>query len=123
MANFKSRASFKLNRALALVGGFNAETLAGTKTLTAKDSTFQALDCGGGARNVVLPAGEVKGRYFIIANKSDASENITLQQPDASSTAATINQNDMAIVYAADDIADAASSGWSLFFMVSGSIT
>ena len=120
---YKSRTSFKLNRAPAFVGGVNTETLAGTKTLTAKDSDWQALDCGGSGRTVVLPAGEVKGRRFYIANKSDAAENITVQQPDASTTAATINQGDMAMLEASADIADAASSGWSLFFMVSGAIT
>ena len=69
---YNGRSSFKLNRALALVEGWTAQTLAGDATLTVKDSQ---------------------------------------------------SQGDMAIVYATDDIADAATSGWALFFMVSGAIT
>ena len=123
MANYKGATPFNIPRPIAMPDGWNAETLAATKTLTLKDSMMQALDCGGSNRNVVLPSGHTKGRYFYIANKSDAAENITLQQPDGSTTAATINQNDMAIVYAADSVAAGASSGWALFFMLSGAIT
>lgn len=120
---YNGRSSFKLNRALALVEGFTAQTLSGDTTLTVKDSQFQAIDPGGAGRNVTLPAGDVRGRFMFIANKADADEGIVLLQPDGSTTAATVSQNDMAIIYATDDIADGASSGWSLFFMVSGAIT
>ena len=120
---YNGRSSFKLNRALALVEGFTAQTLSGDTTLTVKDSQFQAIDPGGAGRNVTLPAGDVRGRFMFIANKADADEGIVLLQPDGSTTAATVSQNDLAIIYATDDIADGASSGWSLFFMVSGAIT
>ena len=120
---YNGRSSFKLNRALALVEGFTAQTLSGDTTLTVKDSQFQAIDPGGAGRNVTLPAGDVRGRCMFIANKADADEGIVLLQPDGSSVAATVSQNDMAIIYATDDIADGATSGWSLFFMVSGAIT
>tara|TARA_R100000458_G_C8172869_1_gene172691 strand:+ start:152 stop:520 length:369 start_codon:yes stop_codon:yes gene_type:complete len=120
---YNGRSSFKLNRALALVEGFTAQTLSGDTTLTVKDSQFQAIDPGGAGRNVTLPAGDVRGRFMFIANKADADEGIVLLQPNGSTVAATVSQNDMAIIYATDDIADGASSGWSLFFMVSGAIT
>ena len=120
---YNGRSSFKLNRALALVEGFTAQTLSGDTTLTVKDSQFQAIDPGGAGRNVTLPAGDVRGRFMFIGNKADADEGIVLLQPDGSSVAATVSQNDMAIIYATDDIADGATSGWSLFFMVSGAIT
>jgi len=120
---YNGRSNFKLNRALALVDGWTAQTLAGDTTLTVKDSQMQAIDPGGAGRNVTLPAGETKGRFMFIANKADADEGIVLLQPDASTSLCTISQNDMAIIYATDDIADAATSGWSLFFMVSGAIT
>lgn len=120
---YNGRSSFKLNRALALVEGWTAQTLAGDATLTVKDSQFQAIDPGGAGRNVTLPAGELRGRFMFIANKADADEGIVLLQPDAATSVCTVSQNDMAIVYATDDIADAATSGWALFFMVSGAIT
>ena len=120
---YNGRSNFKLNRALALVDGWNAQTLAGDTTLTVKDSQMQAIDPGGAGRNVTLPAGETKGRFMFIANKADGAEGIALLQPDSSTSLATVHQNDMAIIYATDDIADAATSGWSLFFMVSGAIT
>ena len=120
---YNGRSSFKLNRALALVEGWTAQTLAGDATLTVKDSQFQAIDPGGAGRNVTLPAGELRGRFMFIANKADADEGIVLLQPDAATSVCTVSQGDMAIVYATDDIADAATSGWALFFMVSGAIT
>ena len=123
MANFKSRSSFKLNRALSLVGGFNAESLTGDKTLTLKDSIAQALDPGGGNKSVILPSGGTSGRFYVIANKADAAEELIICQPNGVAEVGRAGQNDVAIVYATDDIATAAASGWTLFFMVSGAIT
>lgn len=123
MAKFKGSNPFKIPRPLAFPNGWNAETLAGTKTLTLGDSIFQALDPGGSGRNVVLPSGFTKGRFYFIANHADAAEDLTVQQPDASTTAATISQNEMAMLYAADDIADSATSGWAIFFISTGSIS
>ena len=116
MASFSGKNPFKIPRPQRYPGGFNAETLAGAKVLTYQDSQFQALDPGGSARNVALPAaGARKGHFFWIANKADAAEAITLQQPDASTTLATISQNEAALVFCADDGAAAATSGWTLF--------
>ena len=120
---FKGSNPFKVPRPMRLPDGWNAETLTGDKTLTIQDAQMQALDCGGSSRNLHLPAGQVKGHYFHIANKSDAAEIFVVFQPDGSTEVCRISQNDYAIVYASDDIAMGAASGWSLFFMVSGSIS
>ena len=123
MANYKGEVPFNIPRPIALPDGWNAETLSGDKTLTLKDSIMQALDCGGDSRNLHLPSGHTKGRYYYIANKSDAAEIFVVYQPDGSTEVCRISQIDMAIVYASGSIAAGATSGWSLFFMVSGAIT
>ncbi len=107
---------FKVPRPIFAPGGFNVETLAGGKVLTFADSQYQALDPGGSHRNVAMPAeGARKGAYFWIANKADAAENLVLQQPDASTTLATLNQNEAALVFCLADGAAAHTGGWSLF--------
>ena len=84
---------------------------------------MQALDCGGDSRNLHLPSGSVKGHFYHIANKSDAAEIFVVYQPDGSTEVCRIDQNDYAIIYASDDVAAGAASGWSLFFMISGAIS
>jgi hypothetical protein len=75
----------------------NTETLAGTKTLTAADSYHQNLDPGGSARNLVCPSGTgTQGGEFFLVNAADAAEAITVQQSDASTTVAVIDQNQSA---------------------------
>jgi hypothetical protein len=122
MANYKGATPFNIPRPIAMPDGWNAETLSGDKTLTLKDSMMQALDCGGSSRNLHMPSGHTKGRYYYIANKSDAAEIFVVFQPDGSTEVCRIDQNDCAIIYAADSVAAGASSGWSLFFMFSGNI-
>lgn len=120
---FKGSNPFKIPRPVRHPGGWNAETLAGDKTLTLRDAQWQALDCGGSSRNLHLPSGSIKGHFYHIANKSDAAEIFVVYQPDGATEVCRISQNDYAIVYADDDIAASAASGWSLFFMISGSIS
>lgn len=71
----------------------NRETLSGDKTLTTSDATVQNIDPGGGARNVDLPAEEA-GLVFVIGNRADAAEDITVRD-DADSTILTLNQDDV----------------------------
>lgn len=71
----------------------NRETLSGDKTLATGDATIQNIDPGGGARNVDLPAEEA-GLVFIIGNRADAAEDITVRD-DADSTLLTLNQDDV----------------------------
>lgn len=77
----------------------NTETLAGTKTLVITDNMMQFLDPGGSARNVDLPAeSDSDGKMFVICNRADASEIITIRN-DAGSTICTPTQNESAMVF------------------------
>ena len=77
----------------------NTEALADNKTLVANDASLQPLDCGGSARNLVMPAGDgTQGGRCMIINSSDAAEAITVQQSDASTTVLVIDQNESAEV-------------------------
>ncbi len=116
MANYTGKNPFQIPRPIRTPGGFNAETLAASKTLTYQDSQFQALDPGGSGRDVALPAaGARKGAFFWIANKANAAEALTLLQPDGSTNVCTIHQNEAAMVFCADDGATAGAAGWTLF--------
>ena len=82
--------------------GINAETLAGTKTLTTNDVVYHKLDPAGD-RTVVLPtaANSFKGQTFVIFNNSDATgEVITVNQSstDSSTTRATIGKGESVTV-------------------------
>ena len=67
--------------------------------LAADDAYLQTLDCGGGARTIVMPAGDgTQGGRCMIINMSDAAEAITVQQSDASTTVLVIDQNESAEV-------------------------
>lgn len=77
----------------------NTETLAGAKVLTHDDAHFQFLDPGGAGRNVDLPAEEESaGLTFVIANKADAAEIITIRN-DAGGTVCTPTQSETAVVF------------------------
>ena len=119
---FAGKNPFKIPRPISLPGGFEAKTLAGDLTITGLDSTYLALDPGGAGRNVDLPE-PIDGGWYFIANKADNPEDLTIRQADASTTLATLNQNDSAIVYALPDKADAAADGWALFMIFTGSIS
>lgn len=92
----------ELAESVTILNDNNRETLSGDKTLTEDDATFQNLDPAG-ARTVTLPA-EKAGLKFVIGNRADAAEDITLED-DSNSTLATINQDDVA--YCVSD-----GSGW-----------
>ena len=115
--SFDGKNPFKILRQTWNPGGYEIETLAGTRTLKHDDAQMLGLDAGGGARNVVLPAPR-KGAWFWIFNRSDAAENLTIQQADASTTAATVNQNESAILFCDADAADDSASGWTLMAIV-----
>lgn len=83
MARYNAGAAFTLPRHLRFKDGVNVETLAGAKTLTTRSSMIQVLDPDGSDRVVNLPA--VKdGMVFWIANSGNATNNLTVTKPDAS---------------------------------------
>lgn len=59
--------------------GVSNQTLTGTYAIPAGSPHVQALDPGGGARNVTLPASPKVGDWFLIINTADAAEIITVQ--------------------------------------------
>lgn len=84
-------------------------TLTGDITLATTDPMYQSIDPGGAARNVDLPA-EANGLIYIIANRADAAETITVRD-DADATIDTVAQNETGIFWSD-------GNGWST--MVSG---
>lgn len=80
-----------------------AATLTGDRVLTAAEVTNNgiiALDPGGAARNVDLPAtsAALAGQSVTIINTADAAEALTVRLTGAGSTVATIDQNENATV-------------------------
>lgn len=81
--------------------GVLKKTLTGTYAIPADAPHILALDPGGGAREVNLPASPSEGDFFIIKNTADAAEVITLE--DSGSTAltpaCTFTQNEVCFVF------------------------
>lgn len=101
-------------------GGFlesdtNRETLTGDMDLGARTdpAKIQNLDPGGAARVVTLPA-ESDGLRFVIGNRADAAEDITVND-DSGTTIATVNQDDVG-VFRSD------GTGW-IGFAAAGGVT
>lgn len=91
----------------------NRETLSGDKTIATGDAQIQNIDPGGAARNVDLPAEEA-GLVYVIGNRADAAEDITVRD-DADSTLLTLNQDDVGYF-----ISD--GTGW-IAFETSGTVS
>lgn len=64
-------------------------TLTGAYVATVGDSYVVALDPGGAARNVTLPAA-ADGRWQLVRNTADADERLTVLDPDGSTVVAII---------------------------------
>ena len=95
--HYTSSATYRMDFQLALKNGVNVETLAGTFTMDSKSSTFQRLDPGGAARDVVLPAAGPSYGPFWIQNVADvAAEIITVKQSDGSTTVSTVRPGEVA---------------------------
>ncbi len=69
----------------------NRETLSGDKTLSSTSPQTQSLDPGGVNRTVTLPAAS-SDLYFLIANRADAAEDITVND-NGGTKLVTLNQN------------------------------
>ena len=73
-------------------------TASGTVTLTDQSRNVQLIDCGGAGRTVLLPP-EEKGLLFVISNKSDAAETLTIKEDAGSTTIETADQNEAVAVW------------------------
>ena len=82
---FSNEAPFQVRKHIALLNGVNVETIAGDKTLTLADSTFQILNGGASDRDVDLPA-ETDGIYFWITN-SGGSNGLVVKNAGGSTNA------------------------------------
>ena len=115
--SFDGKNPFKILRQTWNPGGYQLITLGAAKTLTHSDAQMLGLDPGGSNRTITLPAPR-KGAWFWIFNRADGAENLLIAQADDSTTLATVNQNESAIVFCAADAADDSASGWSLLAVV-----
>ena len=92
---FSGKPYFQIPRPIRRKGFLNVETLAGTKTLVAKDSQFQALDPNGSNRDVLLPP-ELDGlRYDIL---HDGGANNLVISNDAGGNIVTLTTGQSATV-------------------------
>lgn len=79
--------------------GINSMTLGADFTMDHDMPPVQFLDCGGAGRKVLMPTeADSVGLVFIIVNKSDAAEDITVRDDADAATIGTISQNEMAIL-------------------------
>lgn len=92
--------------------GVGVRTLGGTYAIPSGAEHIQALDPGGAARNVTLPANPKTGDWFLIINTADAAEIITVQNSAGSglTPACTPTQNESALVVYIN-----ATLGWRSF--------
>ena len=66
-------------------------TLGGDLILGASDAAMQVLDPGGAARNIDLPAeADSTNTLFIISNRADGAENITVRLDTGGATVAVL---------------------------------
>jgi len=73
-------------------------TLSGNLTLEVSDATVLPIDPGGAGRTITLPAeADAKGRLFIIINRADGAEDLTVKN-DGGTAVATVSQNEAAIL-------------------------
>lgn len=79
--------------------GVNSQTLAATYTMDHEMPPLQFLDPGGAGRTVLLPTeADSKGLVFVIINKADAAEDLTIKDDSNTNTIGTISQNELALL-------------------------
>ena len=87
----------RLDQTLVLAGGFaDTETLGSARTIVLSDAQHLQLDPGGAGRDVTLPPFR-DGLSYMIVNRADAAEDLTVKDA-AAATIVTISQNERAIV-------------------------
>jgi hypothetical protein len=87
--SYSGRPYFNIPRPLRLKGFADSETLAGGKSLVARDSMIQMLDPDGSSRDIILPADQDGLIYFIKNTASSGTADIIVK--DQSSPAITIS--------------------------------
>lgn len=92
-----NNAAFGLRLMDALKIPASSMTLAGTYTMAANDRMVHLLDPGGAGRTVLLPP-EAEGIY-LIWNKADAAEDLTVKEDSNTTTILTISQNEAGILF------------------------
>lgn len=80
--------------------GAMLQTLGGTLTMDADMPPIVAIDPGGAARTVLLPA-EAKGLWFLLVNTADAAEALTVKEDSNTTTIVTLAQDKTALVFCA----------------------
>lgn len=102
-----------LNRGNRL--GLLVQTLTGTTDIPADAPHVLALDPGGSARTVKLPANPKKGDWFLLINTADAAEVITVQDSAAAALtpACTPTQSESALIIYVN-----ATLGWRNMVMI-----
>lgn len=87
--SYSGRPYFNIPRPLRLKGFAEEETLAGGKSLVARDSMIQMLDPDGSSRDIIVPADQDGLIYFIKNTASSGTADIVVK--DQSSPAITIS--------------------------------
>jgi len=92
--------------------GILNQTLTGTTAIPADAPHVLALDPGGAARNVTLPANPKPGDWFLLINTADALEVITVQNSAGGALvpACTPTQSEVALIVYVN-----AALGWRSF--------
>lgn len=102
----------KLRAMFGIKGGRHDATLSGALTLDPSYPSLLKLDPGGSARNVTLHTeAESDGAMLWIVNAADAAENLVFKASDGTTTIATANQNESAVL-------TCDGTNWSLFAIV-----
>lgn len=81
--------------------GVLEQTLTGTFSVPSDAPHVLALDPGGAARTVKLPASPQKGDFYVLINTADAAEVITVQDSDGNALvpACTPTQSETAFIF------------------------
>lgn len=77
--------------------GLQFQTLAAAYTMDRDAPVLQFLDPGGAGRTVNLPP-EERGLCFIIINRADAAEDLTIKEDSSTTTIGVISQDELAIL-------------------------
>lgn len=121
---YPSSATVRFGRQLALQGGVNEDTLTGTFTMSRSSATYQKLDPGGAARNVLLPTALPSFGPFLIENTADAAVEILTVKNAAGTTTVTTIRAGEACWFIYDIDADAwVAVGKSVVSLVPGAST